>query len=251
MKILPAFIIAFYVLSEMLFAQNTINIHTSQGPVNTFSLSQIDSIYFTYETPSSNVTDIDGNIYKTVTIGTQVWFSENLRTTRYRNGDLIVTTIPVTKDILSEVTPKYQWAVNGDQSMVSVYGLLYTGYVVTDGRKLCPIGYHVPSDAEWRSLIDFLGGFTIAGGKMKEAGNNHWITPNTGADNSSGFLALPAGSRAAFGAFNDIGMVGWWWSYSDYITGLGLFINLPYNVSEVNRNLNSKYIAYSVRCVRD
>src|SRR5688500_14669040 len=121
------------------------------------------------ETPAT-VTDIEGNVYHTVTIGTQVWMAENLKTTKYRNGDLIGTTIPATLDISSESAPKYQWAYNGEESIVATYGRLYTWYAVTDSRNVCPTGWHVPSDAEWTTLTTYLGGESVAGDKLKENG---------------------------------------------------------------------------------
>ena len=104
------------------------------------------------------VTDIDGNVYQTVTIGTQVWMKENLKVTKYCNGDVIGTTTPASLDISGEDTPKYQWAPNGDESNVAVYGRLYTWHAVTDSRNVCPTGWHLPDDAEWATLTTFLGG---------------------------------------------------------------------------------------------
>jgi hypothetical protein len=160
MKIFLILISIFYTYSEILIAQSTMKIRKIDGTLSAYNLSRIDSIYFSTEIPSVTVKDIDGNAYKLVTIGTQVWFSENLKTTRYRNGDSIGTTIPAEKDILSEIAPKYQWAYNGDNSIVGVFGRLYTGNVVIDSRGVCPVGYHVPSDAEWTTLTDLLGGLS-------------------------------------------------------------------------------------------
>ncbi len=140
-----------------------------------------------------DITDGDGNIYTTVTIGTQVWLNENLKTTRYRNGDIIGTTSPATLDIRGESEPKYQWVYNGDEDNAATYGRLYTWYVITDSRGLCPAGWHIPSNTEWGILDSFLGGGNLSGGKLKEAGTSHWLSPNIGADNSTGFTALPGG----------------------------------------------------------
>jgi uncharacterized protein (TIGR02145 family) len=120
------------------------------------------------------VTDIDGNTYRTVTIGSQVWMAEDLRTTRYRNGDLIGTTSPSTLDISGESAPKYQWAYAGDEGNVATYGRLYTWHASTDNRSIAPVGWHVPTDAEWVTLTEFLGGEAAAQGKLKEAGTTHW-----------------------------------------------------------------------------
>ena len=105
---------------------------------------------------SDSVKDIDGNAYRTITIGTQVWIVENLKTTKYCNGDLIGTTTPATLNIEDESTPKYQWAYDGNESNVATHGRLYTWYVATDSRNVCPVGWHVPSDAEWTTLTDYL-----------------------------------------------------------------------------------------------
>lgn len=168
----------------------------------------------TVTSTSATVTDIDGNVYNTVTIGTQVWMKENLKVTKYRNGDAIGTTIPATLDISGETSPKYQWAYYGNESNVADYGRLYTWYAATDSRGLCPTGWHLPTDAEWTTLTTFLGGEAVAGGKMKEAGTSHWNF-NTGADNSSGWTGLPGGYRHGYGAFFDIGNYGDWWSASE------------------------------------
>ena len=129
-----------------------------------------------FKTYTGTVPDIDGNVYNTVTIGTQVWMAENLKTTKYRNGDLIGTTTPATLDISGESYTKYQWAYDGNESNVATYGRLYTWYAVTDTRNVCPTGWHVPTDAEWTTLTTFLGGESVAGGKLKETGTTHWAS---------------------------------------------------------------------------
>jgi uncharacterized protein (TIGR02145 family) len=200
---------------------------------------------------SNTVTDIDGNVYNTVTIGTQVWMKENLKVTKYRNGDAIGTTIPATLDISGEASPKYQWAYDGNESNVATYGRLYTWYAATDSRGLCPTGWHLPTDAEWTTLTDYLGGASVAGGKMKEAGTAHWNSPNTGADNSSGFTALPGGYRNFWGTFSSIGGVGNWWSATlfDATNAWGLW--LDYTYADAFRFGYYDYYGFSVRCVRD
>lgn len=163
--------------------QKTINIQ-----LNTSGL------YLNFEEWANNsVTDIDGNVYSTVTIGTQTWMAENLKTTRYRNGDPI-------PNVISDsqwgylYTGAYCWY---DNNIVNkdVYGALYNGYAVKDSRNIAPQGWHVPSKEEWTTLINYLGGDSVAGGKMKVAGTAYWNSPNTDASNSSGFNAMPAGYR--------------------------------------------------------
>jgi hypothetical protein len=109
-----------------------------------------------YTGKKGTVEDADGNIYQTIGIGSQIWMAENLKTTRYRNGDLIGTTTPSTLDISGETAPKYQWAYDGDESNVVNYGRLYTWYTVTESRNVCPIEWHVPSDSEWAILTDYI-----------------------------------------------------------------------------------------------
>jgi uncharacterized protein (TIGR02145 family) len=153
------------------------------------------------------VKDIDNNRYEIVTIGTQTWMGENLKTTRYNDGSVIPL---ITDDNTAWETastngaPAYTW-YNNDASNLITYGALYNWYAIdtlSNGNKnVCPTGWHVPTDVEWTTLTTYLG----AGGKMKEAGLAHWTTPNTGATNESGFAGLPGGYRGTNGTFNDIG----------------------------------------------
>jgi len=198
------------------------------------------------------VTDIDGNVYNTVTIGTQVWMQENLKVTRYRNGDSIGTTTPATLDTQYEISPKYQWAYDGDESKVTTYGRLYTWYAVTDSRAVCPTGWHLPTDDEWTTLTGYLGGESVAGGKMKEIGTSHWDSPNTGADNSSAWTALPGGNRSYYGSFYLIGSHGFWWSATEYDATNAWGRSLNFGGASANRGGSTyKGLGYSVRCVRD
>ena len=165
-------------------------------------------------------TDGDNNNYPVVEIGTQVWMAENLKTTRYSNGDLIGTTIPPTLSLNTENTPKYQWAYDGNESNAPVYGRLYTWYASTDSRNVCPAGWHAASDDEWKTLATYLGGESVAGGKLKETGAAHWnwtlLGSNTGATNETGFTALPGGFRLYYtpsgiaSNFSGIGRLGMW-----------------------------------------
>ena len=111
---------------------------------------------------SQVVKDIEGNTYKTVQIGTQTWMAENLKTTKYSNGNIIGTTNPPNKKIIGEQFPKYQWPVNGDENNTPIYGRLYTWHAATDERGVCPNGWHLPSRNDWLNLVDYLGGIYIA-----------------------------------------------------------------------------------------
>ncbi len=197
------------------------------------------------------VSDIDGNIYSMVAIGTQVWMRENLKTTKFNNGDLIGTTTPANLNVSGETNPVYQWANNGEESNVDLYGRLYTWYTVTDARKLCPTGWHVPSREEWTTLVDNLGGAGIAGGKIKESGIIHWDSPNTDASNESGFTALPGGLRWANGTFWHMGGGGYLWSTSQYSPDEAWYMYLFNNSTAVLEVFISKKNAYSVRCLKD
>ena len=139
----------------------------------------------------SIIADIDGNIYNTVIIGTQVWMKENLKATKLNDGtNILLETDNATWISLTD--PAYCWYNNDASSYKNTYGALYNWFTVETG-KLCPTGWHVPSDAEWFTLIDFLGGESVAGGKLKEIGNTHWNSPNTGATDEYGFTAITLG----------------------------------------------------------
>jgi len=200
---------------------------------------------------SASVTDKDGNVYTSVTIGTQVWMAENLKTTKYLNGDPIGTTTPATLDISGESTPKYQWAYGGDESKAATYGRLYTWYAATDPRNICPTGWHVPTDAELTTLTAYLGGDSIAGAKLKGTGTGCWNSPNTGATNESGFAALPGGYRGYEGSSHYIGYTGYWWSSTEFDANNAWFLGLYYNGITDHNLSNSKMAGFSVRCLKD
>jgi uncharacterized protein (TIGR02145 family) len=203
------------------------------------------------EEPTDEITDKDGNVYTSVTIGTQVWLVENLKSTRYSNGDLIGTTTPATKDVSGELSPKYQWAYEGNESYVVDYGRLYTWYAVTDSRNVCPTGWHVPDNNDWTTLGTFLGGVNIAGGKLKEVGTIHWTTPNAGATNETGFTALPGGLRNYNGAYMFVGINGFWWSSTEYSSSNALNWDMEFQFIGLFWNYNLKSYGFSVRCLRD
>jgi OmpA-OmpF porin, OOP family len=192
----------------------------------------------------------DGITYKIVKIGEQIWMAENLKTTMYRNGDLIGTTSPATLNIGSESSPKYQWAYDGNESNVATYGRIYTGYAVLDNRNLCPAGWHVPSDTEWKTLTTFLGGENVAGGKLKETGTAHWLSPR-GVTNETGFTALPGGFGGNNGNFNNLGFGGYWWSATEDGATDAWSLNLDYSSVEIKRHTYDKSYGFSVRCMKD
>jgi uncharacterized protein (TIGR02145 family) len=208
------------------------------------------------KTYTGTVTDIEGNAYYTVTIGSQIWMAENLKTTKFLNGDLIGTTSPSTLDVTNESTPKYQWAYNGDENNVSTYGRLYTWYAVTDPRLVCPTGWHVPEQNDIAILREFLGGYLTTGGTLKEGGVSHWLSPNIGATNETGFTALPGGYRTNSGYWVGLGTFGAWWTSTE-----DLYLDPysdAYSYSIYNNSIvfgagggsNRKH-ALSVRCVKN
>ena len=284
------------------------------------AINSLGTVYgndFSFTTPTPTIIDIDGNVYNIIAIGTQVWMKENLKVTRYRNGDLIGTTIPATSSFTGEA--EFQWSykeaitefsnsliplISGgsgnltfDQmvkegiikqpakinyenqitalgilynsnmiaSMISnrcdsisaafpeVYGRLYTWYAVVDTRNVCPEGWHIPTDTEWSTLVTYLGGDAIAGGKLKESGLVHWNSPNKGATNESGFNALPAGWRDVFtgDSFKEFGFSEYWWSSTEVYPANGSYMAIYYHSGAIYRNNYDKKTGFSVRCLKD
>ena len=207
------------------------------------------------ETSCTTVTDIDGNTYQTIQIGDQCWMAENLKVTHYRNGDAILH-ITGNTDWKNLSTGAYCNYIN-DTSYVVTYGRLYNWYAVADSRGMAPEGWHVPSDPEWRTLVDYLGGFSVAGGKLKttgtiEGGTGLWYSPNTGATNESGFSGLPGGFRSKnSGGFFGLGRVAYFWSSTEYIGDYAWSRPLHYNNVQVFSYSISKRRGFSVRCVKD
>jgi uncharacterized protein (TIGR02145 family) len=195
------------------------------------------------------MTDIDGNIYHTVKIGTQVWMVENLKTAKYRNGEAI-----------SNVTNNVSWAAlttgaycdyNNTPSYSITYGKLYNWYAVNDNRDIAPSGWHVPTDAEWTTLTTYLSGIDVSGARLKETGTTHWTSPNYGATNSSGFSALPGGYRYSNGEFDYVSIYGEWWSSSENTISYAFFRYLSFADEKVAISTNNKLCGLSIRCVKD
>ena len=194
--------------------------------------------------------DIDGNFYSTVQIGNQLWMSENLKTTRYNNGDEIPTGL--TDGEWQNTTSGALAVYDDNESNADIYGRLYNWYAVVDNRGVCPENFHVPTDEEYTQLTIYLGGSEVAGGKMKEAGLEHWNNPNTGATNESGFSGLPGGFRNISGSYVYMGSDGYFRSSSEYSNSQAWFHSLHYGNSVVYRDFNmSKQSGLSVRCVGD
>jgi uncharacterized protein (TIGR02145 family) len=205
-----------------------------------------------------SVTDIDGNTYATIQIGEQVWMAENLRTTRYRNGD------PIPKEAdngkWSDLSSGAWCHYANDPKYEVPYGKLYNWHTVQDPRKLCPAGWHVPTDGEWNTLVKYLdphngsyGEFSsTAGGKMKSSALVYWNVQSRGVTNRYGFSGIPSGGRYDFdGSFHHLGANAYWWCDSETVSGLASYRYLTSDNADIRRNAFNKRDGFSVRCLRD
>jgi uncharacterized protein (TIGR02145 family) len=195
------------------------------------------------------VLDNDGNTYKTIKIGEQVWMAENLKTTKYNDGNDIPL-INNQTDWSNLITPGYCWYDFKEDPNKQVYGALYNFYVVNTGL-LCPEGWHVPNELEWSTLFAYLGSAGEAGGKLKETGTKHWKDPNTGATNESRFTALPGGFIFSTGLFINKGATAYWWSSSPMNANAANAYHIHYNETLVNTGSLSNKCGNSIRCVKD
>jgi uncharacterized protein (TIGR02145 family) len=195
------------------------------------------------------VTDIEKNIYKTVQIGGQWWMAENLKSTKYNDGSPIPE-VTDNSDWINLTTEGYCWYDN-DISNKKTFGALYNWFTVRNGN-LCPKGWHIPSDMEWITLIDFLGGEGVAGGKLKETGTIHWIYPNSGATNESGFTALASGDRiGADGSFYNLYGYAIYWSSDEASYDLAINRVLVFDDTNFRIGYDNKTAGFSVRCIRN
>lgn len=216
-------------------------------------ISQVTLVYV-MNIPGPTVTDIEGNSYKSVRIGSQTWMAENLKVKKYKDGTAIPN-ITNTSSWAGLTTGAYCYFSNSSVNG-SIYGGLYNFFAVVDNRGLCPTGWHVPSDSEWMILRDYLGGENIAGGKLKETGITHWQSPNSGADNSSGFTAFAGSWRGGDGAFYYyVGHAGWWWTSTTVSTNDSWLYCIACDNSNLSRFSNNPYFhknaGLSIRCIQD
>lgn len=197
------------------------------------------------------ITDSEGNEYDIVTIGTQTWMAENLKSTRLNDGTPIGA--GNASNWASFNGPGYCWFLDNAESFANTYGALYNGYVVTSG-KACPAGWHVPAESEWDTLVNYLGGRNSAGGKLKEAGTAHWLSPNAGADNSSQFTALPGGKRSSGGKGGDVGFTipgyygSWWTSTDNYPTTMWAMVMMS-DQNYAGAGNDNMRMGNSIRCI--
>ena len=230
-------------------AYATTSAGTAYGSPVSFTTSAIP----TFTCGISTVSDVDNNTYNTVQIGTQCWTKNNLKVSKYRNGDNIATGL--SNSAWQNTTSGAYAIYNNDPVNDGLYGKLYNHYAVTDSRGLCPTGWHVPTDGEWTTLENHLGGSSVAGGSLKSTAMQPtlggWNPPNTGATNSSGFTALPGGRRLYGGDFSDVPDDGYWWS-SSVLSGSNAWYRYLYTISsDIGRNSRLRATGFSVRCCRD
>lgn len=195
-----------------------------------------------------SVTDIDGNEYPTIVIGEQEWMAENLRVTRYSNGDLIL--------VISD-DESWEWVdegacvfYNDDCNKEIPYGKYYNWHAVIDERNVCPTGWHVPTNDEWEEMTLLFGGMQ-AGGALKSAGSDYWFEPNLGATNESGLSLLPGGEREDNGFFNALGVMAAYWTATEYGPNDAFYRELSYGHTNIFTTFNSRQSGFSVRCVKD
>jgi uncharacterized protein (TIGR02145 family) len=233
---------------------------TLYGQVVSFTTSGniTSDIVFNPDKSYGSVTDIEGNTYKTIQIGTQTWMAENLKTTKFRNG----SSIPNNKDPqywITLTTPAYSWYLNNEGTFKKPYGALYNWYTVNTG-KLCPAGWHVPGTTEWNTLTTYLGGDSIAFNKLKEAGTAHWIQNSAEATNSSGFTGLPGGYLSTDDSFDKrpsfmgLGYLGYFWASDPLTEGFPsgfarVLHSVPFYKSY--QTLTSPQNGCAVRCIKD
>ena len=195
------------------------------------------------------VLDVESNVYKTISIGAQIWMAENLKTTKYNDGNDIPLITNAT-DWANLTTPGFCWYDFKEDLNKQVYGAFYNFHVVNT-ENLCPQGWHVPDELEWATLIMYLGGVDVAGGSLKESGTTHWKSPNTGATNASRFTALPGGYLLYTGSFMNKTAVSYWWSSSMVNANAVRNYSIKFDEVNVNTGTVSPKNGHSVRCVKD
>jgi uncharacterized protein (TIGR02145 family) len=215
---------------------------------NSFGTAYGNEIVFTTLLEKPTITDIDGNVYSTIIIGSQTWMAENLKVSRYNDGSPIPY---IVENSEWSSTTSGAWSYyNHDESYNNLYGKLYNHYTVRSD-KICPTGWHVPNDSEWNILIEYLGGRDIAGNKLKEQGTINWTT-DSGSTNEAGFTALPGGQRDQNGSFESIGTTGIWWSST---CSTNCFWGYYWSINNQSGNITHKSIynnkGHSIRCIKD
>lgn len=199
---------------------------------------------------SCGVKDNDGNTYKTIKINNQVWLEENLNVSTFRNGDDIPEAKTDQEWEQAGQEGKPAWCYSNDPDRDDKFGKLYNWFAVNDSRGLAPDGWRIPTDEDWNQLITFLGGGELAGSKLK---NTIGWTRNGNGSNEVGFSALPGGTRANNGVFNDSepGSIGGWWSSSETYNQYAWVRYMSFIDGRVYKDYYYKQFGFSVRCIKD
>jgi uncharacterized protein (TIGR02145 family) len=233
-----------------LYGQTKMMIHKKDKTVISVTLTEIDKIVYSdpeQELKANTITDIDGNVYKTVMIGKQLWTAEDLRTTRFTDGTVIPQIEDSEKWKKNGEVPAMSWYENKKEGK---YGALYNGYAVERGY-LCPKGWRVPKMADWEILINECGGIGTAGSKLKESGTAYWNAPNFGSLNEKGFSALGTGYRTSSGEFTFRNGTGIWWSSSEATYSNFATLAMYYNYQSVVKGSFPKSQGNCVRCIKE
>lgn len=209
----------------------------------------INDLVFNSSLNYDSISDIEGNIYKTIQIGEQTWMAENLRTSTYNDS----TKIPYVIDDMQweELhSDGYCWYNNDSAKYSNIYGALYNWYVVEDD-KICPEGWHIPNNDEWDVLSNLFGGNNNSGVKLKEVGLYHWDSPNSEVTNESGFTAIPGGVRDGSGSYTGLGHNGYWWNIDEFSLYFSNHKALYNNNAHFNTYSTHKQYGMSIRCIKD
>jgi len=217
--------------------------YNQEYPIYTYHIW--DDVFNVNFGPDSACVDIDGNVYETVWINCQLWMAENLKVTRYRNGDSIPQGIS-----WCGLTTGTCGVYDNDSTNAEIYGRLYNWYAAVDPRNIAPEGWHVPDTTELWGLIDYLGGEDIAGGKMKDTGLTFWSSPNAGATNESGFTAIGSGLKWECSGYSQLKARAYYWTSTSGATN-GKSVRITYDNATAQKNNNNKGIGFSIRCVKD
>lgn len=253
MKTISGLILSFLLFCACVSAQDTLYVLKADSSYVKFSIADVKQISFTRPQGYNNLTDSEGNIYHWVTIGKQTWMVENLKTTHYRNGDLVAN---VTDNAIWSALKTGAWSDQFNSADYgATYGHLYNWFAVNDARNIAPVGWHVATAAEWETLSTFLGGDTISGAKLKDIGTSLWRSPNIGATNDVGFKALPGGLRMPDGTFLLWTYDAYWWTSTEKSSTNAWFTEVDYQSRYLTIGdgyiFSNKNYGFSVRCVRD
>ena len=247
---------------QSLKSQDSLYIHKQGGKIIKYDINSIDSLTFSSDTVSNKntIVDIDGNKYPIVSIGTQIWFAKNLSTTKFSNGDSIPTTYPSWKNISSEQNAIYQWDYLGIEPYTAIYGKLYTWAVATDSRNVCPIGWRVPTDDDFSTLVAYVGGAkvigsTSGGAALKDTTLEYWINNSLSlSSNTTGFSARGGGARPENGIFHEHHDGAHWWTSTNKILSSnypGVYYGVRATSDQIWRYSHYSNFGLGIRCIKE